>query len=303
MSNHFHLLLWVPPVAKLSHEDILSRLELVWPADKIDVWKRLYASQNSETQKAMDQKIQERMGNLPAFMRVLKQSFSNWYNHREGCNGTLWEGRYRSVVVEDSPLALLSVAAYIDLNPVRAGLISDPMASLWSGYGSACGGDAASQNGLNLLIRCSRGEAPPPALRARRLHLLSIYGPEKTKEILAVESEERLYPCGWGEVQKAYRIWLYAKGQQGAERSRSPAKEGFSAEKVLAELENNGEVPDSAVFLQKWRCFSRGVGIGSPLFLDQLFQQYRTCFGPKRIHGARKLKNGLNGLASLRQVD
>ncbi len=99
----------------------------------------------------------ERMGDLPEFMRVLKQTFTCWYNAKEGRKGTLWDARYRSVVVEGNPLALLSVAAYIDLNPVRAGLVVDPVESVWSGYGSACGGDSASRKGLDLLVRCSRG--------------------------------------------------------------------------------------------------------------------------------------------------
>lgn len=306
MSNHFHLLLWVPPVSTLTHPEILSRLKGVWPEDKVAVWERHYLSQSSENRIAMDQKMQDRMGNLPAFMRVLKQSFSNWYNHREGCTGTLWEGRYRSVVVEGSPLALLSVAAYIDLNPLRAGLISDPIDFVWSGYGSACGGDAASKCGLDFLIRCSRGEVPNPALIARRSHLRSEYETAKTNEILNAENLERRNPSSWEAVQKAYRIWLYAKGYQPPNTNRlqrPPSKKGISPEKVLAEFEKNGEVPYSTVFLQRWRCFSRGVGIGSPPFLDGLFKQYRSCFGPNRKDGGRKLKNGLPGLSVLRQVD
>ncbi len=306
MSNHFHLLLWVPPVSKLSHPDIVSRLKMVWPEDKVDVWERLYSSQNAENKKAMDRKIQDRMGNLPDFMRVLKQSFSNWYNHREGCTGTLWEGRYRSVVVEDSPLALLSVAAYIDLNPLRAGLISDPMQSPWTGYGAACGGDTASKFGLDFLIRCSRGEVPNPALLSRRNYLLSKYDPEKTKAMLRAESKSRKNPLGWEDVQKAYRIWLYAKGRQLPDANHlqnTTTRKGISPQKVLAEYEQNGEVPYASVLLQKWRCFSRGVGIGSPQFLDDLFKQYRSCFGPKRVCASRKLPNGFPGLGSLRQVD
>ena len=54
--------------------------------------------------------------------KELKQRFSRWYNKRMERFGTLWAERFTSVVVEDSTAALRTVAAYIDLNPIRAEL-------------------------------------------------------------------------------------------------------------------------------------------------------------------------------------
>jgi hypothetical protein len=54
-------------------------------------------------------------------------------------SGTLWEQRYKSVIVE-SGIAARTMAAYIDLNPVRAGMVEDPADYRWSSYGEAIGG-------------------------------------------------------------------------------------------------------------------------------------------------------------------
>ncbi|WFB36550.1 hypothetical protein P3T73_02095 [Kiritimatiellota bacterium B12222] len=305
MSNHFHLLLWVPELSDLSHGEILERLKGVWPQEKWEAWEKLYGKQTPPVQKFMDQKQVERMGNLASFMRVLKQSFSNWYNHREGCRGTFWEGRYRSVVVEDNPLALMSVAAYIDLNPVRAGMVEDPLDAVWSGYGAACGGDAASREGLKCLIECARGVMPASALLARRLHLNTTHSPQQSSEIMRQDSEKRAQTDRWPELQKAYRIWLYAKGNAGEHDSSAHSKnrKGVDPQVVYREFEQNGVVPPARFLRQKWRCYTRGVGIGSPAFLESLLRQYQQCFTPHRTHAGPKLKNKMPGLHVLRQVD
>ena len=50
-----------------------------------------------------------------------------------GRSGTLWEGRYRATVV-DCERYLLTVMRYIELNPVRAGMVADPGSYPWSSY-------------------------------------------------------------------------------------------------------------------------------------------------------------------------
>ena len=66
------------------------------------------------------------VNDLSAFMKLLKQRFSQWFNRTHQRTGTLWEERFRSVLIEGTGPALATVAAYIDLNPVRAGLVHDP---------------------------------------------------------------------------------------------------------------------------------------------------------------------------------
>ena len=66
------------------------------------------------------------MGDVSAFMKELKQRFSIWFNRSHKRFGTLWAERFKSVLIENAASALRTVAAYIDLNPVRAGLVEDP---------------------------------------------------------------------------------------------------------------------------------------------------------------------------------
>ena len=88
------------------------------------------------------------MGDVSAFMKEFKQRFSRWYNKTTGRFGTLWAERFTSVLVEDSRRAVRTVAAYIDLNPVRAGLVKDPKEYRFCGYAAALNGVAAMRQGL-----------------------------------------------------------------------------------------------------------------------------------------------------------
>jgi putative transposase len=78
-------------------------------------------------------------------MKAVQLRFSLWYNSRTGRRGTLWENRFTSVIVEEEQRALRTMAAYIDLNPVRAGMVTDPADYRWSGYAEAMAGKARSR--------------------------------------------------------------------------------------------------------------------------------------------------------------
>jgi putative transposase len=85
---------------------------------------------------------------VSVFMQELKKRFTWWYNKRVGRKGPLWEDRFKSVLVENDETVLLTMAAYIDLNPVHAGLVKDPKDYRWSGYGEAVAGNKARRVGL-----------------------------------------------------------------------------------------------------------------------------------------------------------
>lgn len=70
---------------------------------------------------------------LPQMMQALGRAYVRYFNTRHGRTGTLWEGRYRSSLI-DSEQYLLSCMAYIDLNPVRAGMVTDPAHHPWSSH-------------------------------------------------------------------------------------------------------------------------------------------------------------------------
>jgi len=94
-------------------------------------------------------------------MKELKQRFSIWYNRSHRRSGTLWGERFKSVLVQDDSFALMTIAAYIDLNPVRAGIVPDPVEYRYCGYGEAMGGSKMARRGISGLIgsRSSWGRA------------------------------------------------------------------------------------------------------------------------------------------------
>lgn len=70
---------------------------------------------------------------LPEMMQAVGRAYVRYFNDRHGRTGTLWEGRYRSSLIETDSY-LLACMAYIDLNPVRAGMVSDPAEFPWSSH-------------------------------------------------------------------------------------------------------------------------------------------------------------------------
>ncbi|NRA28581.1 MAG: hypothetical protein HRU10_15210 [Opitutales bacterium] len=73
-------------------------------------------------------------------MKTLKQRFSIWFNRSCRRYDPVWCDRFKSTVVEDDPVVLRTVAAYIDLNPVRAKLVDDPKDYRFCGYAEALAG-------------------------------------------------------------------------------------------------------------------------------------------------------------------
>ena len=70
---------------------------------------------------------------LPALMQGVGRSYVRRFNDTHGRTGTLWEGRYRSTVVQ-ADRYLLACMVYIDLNPVRAGIVAAPADFTWSSH-------------------------------------------------------------------------------------------------------------------------------------------------------------------------
>jgi putative transposase len=66
-------------------------------------------------------------------MQAVGRRYVRNFNLRHQRSGTLWEGRYRSTLIQ-SERYLLACMAYIDLNPVRAGLVADPADYPWSSH-------------------------------------------------------------------------------------------------------------------------------------------------------------------------
>ena len=72
-------------------------------------------------------------GGVSRMMQSLGRQYVRYFNHRYQRTGTLWEGRYKSCLVQ-AERYLLEVYRYIELNPVRAGMVPDPADYSWSSY-------------------------------------------------------------------------------------------------------------------------------------------------------------------------
>lgn len=132
MDNHLHLLLRIDPeVAKgWSSEEVLKRWFQLFPPRGTDR-KPLPAAKRKELEaerlkdKAWMARARERLSSLSWFMKCLKEPLSRLVNKEERCTGAFFEGRFKSIAILDEE-ALLSVSAYIDLNPVAAGVAETP---------------------------------------------------------------------------------------------------------------------------------------------------------------------------------
>lgn len=70
---------------------------------------------------------------IPQMMQAVGRRYVRTYNLRHARTGTLWEGRYRSTLVQ-AERYLLACMVYIDLNPVRAGMVAGPADYRWSSH-------------------------------------------------------------------------------------------------------------------------------------------------------------------------
>jgi len=166
MGNHFHLLVRVDPEGSknLSDEEVLARAARIYTPEKVDrLREQVAACLTEESRASLLDPLRQRMGDLASYVGLLKQMFTQWYNARKGREGTLWQSRYHSVLLDVvrepdlleeqglGPVARV-VAAYIDLNPVRAKQTDKPEDCLWSGYARAVRfGDEVALEGVRWL--------------------------------------------------------------------------------------------------------------------------------------------------------
>jgi putative transposase len=75
----------------------------------------------------------ETVEGIPQMMQAVGRRYVRYFNQRQGRTGTLWEGRYKSTLIQ-AERYLLACMAYIDLNPVRAGIAAEPGDYPWSSH-------------------------------------------------------------------------------------------------------------------------------------------------------------------------
>lgn len=133
MDNHLHVLVRLDPAlqAVWSAEAIVRRWIAVYPPRNVDLDDPAIAQAwigNLAKDSKRVERMRARLGDLGWFMKALKEPLSRLANREDGCKGTFWESRYKSIAILDEE-ALLATCAYIDLNPLAAGIAATPEGS------------------------------------------------------------------------------------------------------------------------------------------------------------------------------
>lgn len=282
MSNHFHLLVEVPNAeqnrAALDDEEILRRLGLVMRKERVREVRQMLELMKEQCPEQGYREYRERllarMFDVSVFMRELKQRFAQWHNKKVNRKGPLFDDRFKSVLLEDDETVLLTMAAYIDLNPVRAGLVKDPKDYRWCGYGEAVAGKAE-----------------------RRVGLMRIYG------------EESGDGRKWKRYQAWYRATLFGVGEktepsertgEGARRRR---RVGVSTAAAARVERQRGHLNIAQVTRVRVRYFTESVAFGSREWVEEVFARNREKLKVKRERGARRPKDkGLGDWRGLKDL-
>ncbi len=309
MSNHFHLLVRVPHRPEgfeVPLETVVARLEralgqeaMALLRSQLEFWQRAGLDAVIEEWR---QKQIARMFSLSEFVKCVKLRFTRWYNRNTGRRGPLWESRFTSVIVEEEERALRTMAAYIDLNPVRAGMVQDPADYRWSGYAEAMAGKARARRGLVRII----GQMAWPRGREKGLgfRVQGSEGPPMPWEAKPWGAE----PISPVVERRALVIYRAILGGQGAERKREDGKvirRGLS-EKTRERLTTASERRVRAeVLTRRVQHFTKGVLLGSRIFIDQWFAGHREMVKGRsrteRLRGAQSLgRPALRGLYTFR---
>ena len=268
MDNHFHILVKVPDREKWLRKfegpegegKLMAHLATVYSKVFLAQLRReieeLRAMKDEEAVQVLLARFKKRFCDVSLFVKELKERFSRWYNKQNGRRGTLWMDRFQSVLVEDGR-ALETMAAYIDLNPVRAGLVDDPALSEWTGYGEAVGGSRRARRGL-----CKVVDVPQDAWE--------------------------------GLGQRRYRTWLYADGvvvpEEHAPKSKGRRKKGFTMKQMVkVKKTEEGKLSAALLLRKRVKSFTTGVAVGSENFVQGFAAKYQDTFRRKNTRSGKSL--------------
>jgi hypothetical protein len=207
------------------------------------------------------------MGDISEYMKAVKQRFSVWYNRTHERYGTLWAERFKSVLVEGKGNPLQTMAAYIDLNPVRAGIVEDPKDYRFCGYAEAV---ACSRPGIG-----GPGESPTSGQLARKGigHIWAAYAGGAPRESLSVKAALQMH-----------RELIFGKWAGEAGLSEAARKKAL---KVLEE--EDAILPRATVLRCRVRYFTDGAILGSTEFV-------RGFVGAWQLEKGRKYPPKVNPL-------
>jgi putative transposase len=247
MSTHYHIVCEVPEPVELSDAELLNRIEQLYGRTQRDAVERQLhywteeAGIPEQAQRIRNQYL-SRMFDLSVFNQELKGRFAQWYNKRHNRYGPLWAGRFWSVLVQGGQ-ALAAIAAYVDLNPVRAGLCSDPKDYRYCGYAEAI--------------------AVPSSPRRAGI-----------RTALGFSDDAR-----WSEVACEYRKFLYLVGLKSENEDRA----GFDLQSVQRVVQQeNGQLSLAESLRCRIRYFSAGAIVGSKSFIKEHYERWQQRLRYKR---------------------
>ena len=250
MGNHFHLLLKMIPEDRFSDEEVKERLI------------RFYGEKKAPIFDGQLSVIRQKLAGLSEFIREIKVNFTRFYNKRRGRKGYFWGDRFKSVIVERGE-TLINCLAYIDLNPVRAGIVEKPEDYRW--------------NSLGYHIQTNNNDG----------FLSTDFG---LKEFAVKSKKERV---------RLYRKYVYEAGE--IQLSDKPYTKNIREKIVTKERKRNFEISRVDRFLYRSRYFTDSGIIGSKAFVFDTYQQFKHLFQSRHEKKPKSVK-GLDGIFSLKRL-
>lgn len=266
MGTHFHLVVKMQPGEEFSDEAVRERFERYYQQDK----KRVLMSGQIPSYRA-------KWSSLSEYVREVKQGFSRFYNKQHKRKGFFWSGRFKSMIVEDGE-TLLNLLAYVDLNPVRAGIVSRPEDYRWNSLGY----HLQTNNKENFLsLDFGIGVNINSGIQEFR----------NSGNTAALDNEKTNK-----QILDNYRQYVYEKGGLATNKGKS-----IPEEILVEEKRTKGAVSALDRFQLRTRYFTDSGVIGSKEFVRKCwmrFQEGDVDILKKRI---RKI-SGFKGIYSLKRL-
>jgi putative transposase len=249
MGNHFHLLVKMIPDNRFTDEEIQKRFET-------------YYGDSRDLTEGQIPYLREKLSSLSEFIREIKVGFARFYNRRNNRRGYFWGDRFKSVIVEKGE-TLINCLAYIDLNPLRAGIVDRPEDYRW--------------NSLGYHVQTNN----------RDNFLSTDFG---LKEFNVKSKNERI---------RRYRRYVY---EAGAINRPDKMQVKVIDDKVIAiEHKKEFEISRISRFRYRTRYFIDSGIIGSKEFVDENYQRFKHLFYSKHEKKPKPIK-GLEGMYSLKRL-
>jgi len=267
MGNHFHLIVQMLDNKDCSSKDFKTRYNRYKKGIEFIPRYNIHKEEDIK-------KLKEKWTNISELLKDIKLTFTRYYNEKNYRRGFLWGGRFKSVLLQKGD-ALINCMAYVDLNPVRAGLVKIPEQYRWS----------------SLFYH---------VVKKNRSNWLSLnYANPNTDKFCPFNK-----PKNYNEKLVFYRKYMYQIGKEkyykidgGEVISASPIPED-----AYKQAENNGfQYTYKEQFMHRCRYFSDSLIIGSHDFVKVIHSQYKNKLFDKRKRRFPKMR-GFENIYSMREL-